>query len=293
MGHAEDDLAQPVGGADVDREVEQRDQCLGALHREALRSDVLLLDELFEDRGLGEPLQDAELLLARRSRAILGALHVVLEPLADLCVFDMEELDPDRAAVRTAKSIEDLAERCLGAARDRIGHRAIQVALGESEIFGLEVGERRARGSKGVDARDQMSPRAETPEKRLRASRERGIRLRRGRGSSLRSRTCRGRARRRRARAVSVRLERFRERPRAAVESPRRKGRVQLRPRRESIRLADLAEILAPRRWYGRGISEIVGVKGLHEGKAQRIRTLFRRLGHVAPDVIHLRIVRC
>ena len=65
MGHADDDLLDAVLRRRVSIEqVEQRDQALGALEREALGADVVLVDELLEDLGVGELGEDAELLFA-------------------------------------------------------------------------------------------------------------------------------------------------------------------------------------------------------------------------------------
>ena len=44
----------PCWPARLDQQVEQRDQALGAFEREALGADVVLVDELLEDLGVGE-----------------------------------------------------------------------------------------------------------------------------------------------------------------------------------------------------------------------------------------------
>jgi hypothetical protein len=71
MGHADLDQARAVVHGLLDHQVEQRDQALRALEREALRAEELLPDELLEDHGVGQPAQDPELLLPRQLDPIL------------------------------------------------------------------------------------------------------------------------------------------------------------------------------------------------------------------------------
>ena len=55
VGHAEHDLldARARRRRSIEQ-IEQRDQALGALEREALRADVVRVDELLEDLRVGE-----------------------------------------------------------------------------------------------------------------------------------------------------------------------------------------------------------------------------------------------
>ena len=55
----------------LDEQVEHRDHALGPLEREALGADVVLVDELLEDLGVGELREDAERPRSRSSEARL------------------------------------------------------------------------------------------------------------------------------------------------------------------------------------------------------------------------------
>ena len=68
MGHAQHDLVDALLAGLLDRQVQQRDQALGPFQRKALRADELLLDELLEDHGVGQPREDAQLLVAGERR---------------------------------------------------------------------------------------------------------------------------------------------------------------------------------------------------------------------------------
>ena len=139
VGHADDDLVQAGLGGRVDDRVEQRDDGLAALQREALLADVLRLQEGLEGLGRVQPAQDAQLLLALR----LGvrALDAVLDPLALLRVLDVHELDADGAAVRVAQHAEDVAQLHQGLAGEAADRElALQVPQGEAVLGDVQVG---------------------------------------------------------------------------------------------------------------------------------------------------------
>ena len=125
--------------ARVEHGVEQRDDGLAALQREALLADVLRLQEGLERLGGVQPAQDAQLLLALR----LGvrALDAVLDPLALLRVLDVHELDAGGAAVRVAQHAEDVAQLHHGLAGEAADRElALQVPQGEPVLDDVEVG---------------------------------------------------------------------------------------------------------------------------------------------------------
>ena len=66
VGHAEHDLAHAVGGGIVDDRVEHRHQGVGALDREALLTEIGLVQEALEALDLGQPLEQLLLRLRRR-----------------------------------------------------------------------------------------------------------------------------------------------------------------------------------------------------------------------------------
>src|SRR5690606_29914704 len=116
--------------------------------REALLADVLRLQERLERLGLVELAEDAQLLVV--VRLLVGALELLLEPVALLVVADVHVLDADRAAVRVAQHAEDVAELGLAlaaeAARDDLSlevpeREAVRLDL-EVMVLALLVGER-------------------------------------------------------------------------------------------------------------------------------------------------------
>ena len=132
------DLVELVlGGARQDA-VEQRDDRLAALEREALLADELGLQEGLERLGGVEPAQDAQLLLA--GGLGVADLDLGLDPLALLGVLDVHVLDADGAAVRVAQDAEDLAqlEERL-AAEPAGGEGAVEVPQGQAVAGDVEV----------------------------------------------------------------------------------------------------------------------------------------------------------
>ena len=109
--HADHDFVLAFVGRFLDRQVEQGDERFGPLEREALGSEKLLLHELFEHDGIGEPRQNADLLVARELDAVLGFFHAALQPLADFQVVDVHELHADAVAVGALQRGNQLAQR--------------------------------------------------------------------------------------------------------------------------------------------------------------------------------------
>ena len=139
VGHADDDLVQPVLGGGLQHLAEQRDQRLAALQREALLADVLGLQEGLERLGGVEPVEHVLLLVG--GRLLVLALDPFLDPAPLLRVLDVHVLDADPAAVRVAQHAEDLAQLHplpAGEAVDR--ELAVQVPQGEPVLEDVQVG---------------------------------------------------------------------------------------------------------------------------------------------------------
>ena len=139
VGHADDDLVQLGLGGRAEHLVEQRDQRLAALQREALLADVLGLQEGLERLGGVEPVEDV-LLLARAS----GFWYLLLDPLLDpaplLRVLDVHVLDADPAAVRVPQHAEHLAQLhplLAGEPADR--EDPVQVPQGQAVLQHVQV----------------------------------------------------------------------------------------------------------------------------------------------------------
>ena len=132
--------SRPSLGGVVDHRVEQRDERLAALQREALLADVLGLQERLERLGRVEPAQDAQLLLALRAwRA--AARSAPGSSLRCFGVLDVHVLDADGAAVRVAQHAEDVAQlhqRLAAEAAD--GELALQVPQRQPVLCDVQVG---------------------------------------------------------------------------------------------------------------------------------------------------------
>ena len=178
VGHADDDLFDAVTGGVVDEQIEHRDHALGALAREALRADEVLVHELLEDLGVREVLEDANELRVVELRAVARRLHRVLEPLACVGLLDVRELDADRSAVRLGEVRDDLAERgAAGEATDADRRELdVVVGLGQPEVRQLELGGGLGRRAERIDLREQMTAHAVRVHELVDAAGERGRR---------------------------------------------------------------------------------------------------------------------
>ncbi len=160
--HPDHDLAQPEQRRVVQDPVEQRDQRLAALEREALVADVLRVQEALEALGLDHLLEHALLARGIERRVVARRLHPVLQPLLALGVGDVHVLDADRAAVRLAQHVEDLAQRrAVPLALETAGHElAVEVPEREAVGGGVEVAVRGAVAVERVEVRDQVAAHA-------------------------------------------------------------------------------------------------------------------------------------
>jgi hypothetical protein len=112
--HADHELFHAVLTGAVDHQLQQGDDALRALEREALGTDVLRMQELLEDLSVDQLGEDPHLLFVRELDAVLRGLHPLLQPGADLGLFDVAILDADAAAIRLLQALHELFERELG-----------------------------------------------------------------------------------------------------------------------------------------------------------------------------------
>ena len=103
---------------------------------EPLLADVLGGEELLEGLGGVEPLEDVALVVEVELRR--HALDLVLDPALLLLVLDVHVLDADRAAVRVAQHVEDVAERHALAAAEPAGEE-LAVEVPDREPVGGRV----------------------------------------------------------------------------------------------------------------------------------------------------------
>ncbi len=112
--HAHHDFRHAGTCRRVEQECEHRDQTLGPLEREALVPDVLRVQEALEGFSGVEPVEQPQLLFARKRT--VDPFDTLLDPALLVGFLDVHELDADRPAICGAQDVEDLAQaskRCL------------------------------------------------------------------------------------------------------------------------------------------------------------------------------------
>ena len=114
--HADHDVVDAAVAGSFDQQVEQRDQGLAAFQRKAFCADEFFLDEVLEDRGIGQLGQDPQLACLREVNVVTDRFHPLLEPFALTEIVDVHEFNADRACVGFAKSFNDFARRVQRAA---------------------------------------------------------------------------------------------------------------------------------------------------------------------------------
>ena len=90
--HGQYDFVHLLLACLFDRQLQQRDQALGAFERKALGAQKLFADELFEDDGVRQADKDARLLAAAQVDTIAAAFHPFLQPIAHEQIIDVHAL---------------------------------------------------------------------------------------------------------------------------------------------------------------------------------------------------------
>ena len=158
VSHADHDIRHSLLAGPFEEEVEEGDQGLAPLERETLGTDELLQHELLEDRGVGELREDPQLAGQREIHTVRDGFHPLLEPLADLQIVDMHELDADRTRVGLAKPVEDRAGRIEPTARERIGRDpAVHVPRRKPVVVGIQLRTLDGGESERIKARGHMA----------------------------------------------------------------------------------------------------------------------------------------
>src|SRR4029450_13189521 len=98
-------------GALVDQLLEDRDQRLAALEREALGGGVARLEGLLAPLCRAQRLEDARAVLGGEVGLVERRLHALLEPAALLAVGDVQVPDAERVAVGGLEALDQLAQR--------------------------------------------------------------------------------------------------------------------------------------------------------------------------------------
>ncbi len=139
--HADAHLVQAGVGRLIAQLVQQHDGGLAALEAEPLLADEFGLQEGLEDLGLVQPVQDAQVLVARPGG--VRHLHPLLDPGPLLVVLDVHVLDADAATVGAPQGRQDVAQRHdLAVVAAEIADRelAIQVPQGQAVVLQGELG---------------------------------------------------------------------------------------------------------------------------------------------------------
>ena len=141
VGHADDDLADAVGGGEVDRLVEHGHQQVEAFERELLLAEERAPQERLEALDLGEARQQAPLLVVGERPAVAAGLDRLAQPHPLVVVVDVLDLVGDRAAVGLAQPGEDVRERVAldVCPQDRGGDALLELGR-EAEPLGVERG---------------------------------------------------------------------------------------------------------------------------------------------------------
>src|SRR5438034_483233 len=143
--HAEDHLLDAEAPRVLDQRVEEGNERVTALEREALGGRIPELEELLEALRDDQAVEDAQPVLGGEVGMVGGRLHALLEPDALLLVLDVHVLDAERAAVGRLEARDQVADAGARAAAEAAARdHAVEVLLAEAELGGLE--ERMARG---------------------------------------------------------------------------------------------------------------------------------------------------
>ena len=161
MGHADHGLFDAGAAFLLHQLVEQGDEAVAALEREALLADVLGVQIALETLGRGELPEDVLLLLG--TEAVLDALRleIVLQPQPLFGVRDVREFGTDGVAVDEPQGreyvpkLDSSGDRRRAAAGNELG---LHVGIRQGEILGIEnVGHRARPKAQGIEVGDQMT----------------------------------------------------------------------------------------------------------------------------------------
>ncbi len=160
--HADHDFLDARGAASLHDVVEERDQRVAALEREALLAHVARVQVALESLGRGELPEQVQALVVGEAVVEPPVLEAVLEPEPLLARRDVRELGADAAGVDLPELLQDLRQLHLlvDAARAARGveHR-VHVGVGEAHIGGIEHARHRAlHEAERVDVGDEVAP---------------------------------------------------------------------------------------------------------------------------------------
>ncbi len=138
--HAEDDFLHAQFARALRDGLHRGDEALAALEAEPLFAWVALAEELVEDFGRGEVLEEPELLAGVHGGGVRCTLDARTEPLTLCAIWDVHELEAHRAAVAGFEAFDERADgrRAPGKAEGRAVDRLVEVAGFQAVIGGFE-----------------------------------------------------------------------------------------------------------------------------------------------------------
>ena len=160
VGHSDDHLVGPGCRGQLDRLVEHRNHRVEALDRELLLPDERPAEVPLEPLDLGEPPEQAPLLVGGEPEPVRTRLDRLAEPDALLVVRDVLDLVRHRPAVRLAQMRQRLRERIAGNGDPQNARRDLCLELGcerRMEVLGHEPGIADGIGAKRVESRGEVT----------------------------------------------------------------------------------------------------------------------------------------
>src|SRR5207249_4340192 len=133
--HAEDHLLDAEAPRVLDQRVEEGNERVTALEREALGGRIPELEELLEALRDDQAVEDAQPVLGGEVGMGGGRLHALREPDALLLVLDVHVLDAERAAVGRLEARDQVADAGARAAAEAAARDdAVEVLVAEAEL---------------------------------------------------------------------------------------------------------------------------------------------------------------
>ena len=159
VGHADDDFADPVGGAVLNRRIEGSDEGFAAFEGEAFLAYEFLLQKLLEQCRLAQLLQNL-LAIRRLEPRPIHELNRFPDPLLAVQLADVHVLNPDAVAVRLLEMRHDVAQlrRPDPDLIARLEHR-IEVGIAQAEMAQGEVRCVRPAGAHRVRLGEEVTAR--------------------------------------------------------------------------------------------------------------------------------------
>ena len=171
--HPDDDLADARARRPLDQALEQRNQALRPLEREALRAEELVLQELLEHLGADHLLKDLDPIGPRQRQPVARALHPALKPVAQLEIVNVRGLHADGAAVGFAQEADQIAQRLPPWPGDVLAaEHQVEVLLGEAVVLERDLRARAGDQPQRIEIGGEMAELAICLDDALHALRE-------------------------------------------------------------------------------------------------------------------------